>query len=96
MHKEQPAKDAKSKSKNKSREKDKGKEVPRTAEGDRLVDEVMDAFLSGLGKGDVETNVFDTTVCPFLCCNVAFLVFQVQMRTMTGALFAGLRNSRGL
>lgn len=36
--------------------------MPRTAEGDKIIAEVMDAFLSGLGKGDVETNVFDSNV----------------------------------
>ena len=40
----------------------KSAEVPRTAEGDKIIADVMDAFLSGLGKGDVETNVFDSHV----------------------------------
>lgn len=42
--------------------KSRDKEPTRTEEGDRIVREVMDAFLAGLGKGEVETNVFDSNV----------------------------------
>lgn len=48
-----------------SKSKDKGKsryQGERTDEGDKLVKEIMDSFLSGLGKGDVETNVFASGV----------------------------------
>ena len=65
---EKAAKEDKDKAKGKSsKSRDKGKDFTRTAEGDKIVDEIMEAFLSGLGKGDVETNVFDVSVCLYLC-----------------------------
>jgi kinetochore protein Mis13/DSN1 len=76
--------DAAKKAKSKSREKDKSKDVPRSAEGDKIVGEIMDVFLSGLGKGDVETNVFDTTVCSLtpagisLRCEPSWCTAKVQ------------------
>jgi kinetochore protein Mis13/DSN1 len=49
--------------KGKSKEKAKSRyQGERTDEGDRLVKEIMDSFLSGLGKGEVETNVFASGV----------------------------------
>lgn len=45
-----------------SSSKSKSKEIKRTAEGDRIVNEVMEAFMSGLGRGDVDTNIFATPV----------------------------------
>ena len=49
------------KSKGKSREKGKiTYHGERTEEGDQLVKEIMDSFMAGLGKGDVDTNVFSS------------------------------------
>lgn len=42
----------------KSKRKAKATDEVRTDEGDRLVSEIMEQFMSNLGKGLIETNVF--------------------------------------
>lgn len=51
-----------SSSKSKAKEKERVREELRTEEGDRLVKEVMDEFMSTLGKGRIDTNVFAQVV----------------------------------
>ena len=40
------------------KKKEKARDDIRTDEGDRLVREIMDEFMTSLGKGIIDTNVF--------------------------------------